>query len=192
MANDSKPQTTQPPHHNGLKDASAAFDASATAKLLALIAITIFFGGLYLAKEILLPLALAMLFSFLLAPLTVYFERLRLRRIPSVILVVSLTVLAIFCVGWVVTSQFIELSRKLPDYKGNLMNRVRMLNSATTGHFQKATETVEEIGEELTKEKTPETTVRVEAAGPERPNEPGTVRRRRRGLGVSAGRGRHD
>ena len=50
---------------------------------------------LYLAKDILVPFALAILLSFLLAPVVTRMQRWRLGRVPSVLIVVAATGLVI-------------------------------------------------------------------------------------------------
>ena len=60
-----------------------------------------------------------------------------------------LTFTAIGSTGWVVTSQLLDLSAKLPTYKGNLISKIRDLRGTTRGQIEEASETIREIGEEL-------------------------------------------
>ncbi len=93
--------------------------------LFILVAIVVTIAALYFAKEILLPFALAALLSFLLTPLANRVERIGLGRIPSVLLVVGLTFAALGGIGWVVTSQLVGLSYQLPQYKSNVLEKIR-------------------------------------------------------------------
>ncbi|MBV8866868.1 MAG: AI-2E family transporter, partial [Acidobacteriaceae bacterium] len=52
--------------------------------------------ALYFGKAVLVPFALALLFSFLLAPPVNWLERLKLGRAPSVVIVLTLAVTAAF------------------------------------------------------------------------------------------------
>src|SRR5688572_11718752 len=74
---------------------------------------------LYLARDLLIPLALAALLTFLLAPLDTRLER-WLGRIGAVLLVVTLILAATGVGGWVLTRQLFDLATKLPDYKENI------------------------------------------------------------------------
>jgi len=63
-----------------------------TSKLFALIAGVVVVAALYFARAVLVPFALAVLLSFLLTPLVRQVERLRLPRVPAVLVVVILVV----------------------------------------------------------------------------------------------------
>ena len=82
---------------------------------------------MYFAKTVLVPLALAVLFSFLLAPLIRRLERLRISRLLAVIL----TALACFGVfggiGWVTLTQVNDLATKIPAYQGNIQGKLAAL-----------------------------------------------------------------
>jgi predicted PurR-regulated permease PerM len=95
--------------------------------LFTLVAIVTAVAALHLAREILLPLALATFFSFLLAPLADRLERWRLGRIPSVLAVVSVAFAVLGLLGWVVTSQLVDLSNQLPQYRENIIARSRRM-----------------------------------------------------------------
>src|SRR5687767_13648155 len=71
---------------------------------------------LYLARDLLIPLALAALLTFLLAPLVTRLEQ-WLGRVAAVLLVVTLILGATGVGGWVLTRQLVDLATKLPDYQ---------------------------------------------------------------------------
>lgn len=119
-----------------------------TTPLFLLLAIVVAVAALYFAKEILLPFALAVLLSFLLAPLSNRLERWGLGRVPSVLLVVALTFAVLGSIGWIVTSQLVELSRELPQYKDNILDKVRTV-VASSGSFSKVSQVIEEVGKEI-------------------------------------------
>lgn len=124
-------------------------------KLFTLAALTMAIIALYVGKEILLPVALAAFLSFILTPVVVRLERLRLGRISSVLLVVALVCLVAGGLAWVVTGQLVNLSGSLPSYRDNLIHRVRDLRGQTSGNLTQATQTIEAIGQELSKSSTP-------------------------------------
>lgn len=72
-------------------------------------------GVLYLAREILVPLALAILLSFALAPLVRLLRETGMPRALAVILSVVGAFATLFMVGWLMTSQVGELVRDLPS-----------------------------------------------------------------------------
>jgi predicted PurR-regulated permease PerM len=118
---------------------------------LTLASIVVAIAALHFAKEILLPLALAVLVSFLLTPPANRLERLGLGRIPSVIAVVLIAFLGLGALGWVVTSQLVDLSGQLPRYRNNIIAKIREAMPRSTT-LQKASETIEDISKELTGE----------------------------------------
>ena len=103
---------------------------------------------LYLARDLLIPLALAGLLTFLLAPLVTRLER-WLGRIGAVLLVVTLILAATAAAGWVLTRQVVDLATKLPDYKQNIQTKLRSFKVPTGGWFTKFSETVEELEKDL-------------------------------------------
>ena len=123
--------------------------------LFILASIVVAIAALYFAKEILLPFALAVLLSFLLTPLANRLERLGLRRVPSVLLVVGMTFVLLGGIGWIVTSQLVELSRELPNYKDNILAKVRTV-AASSSTFSEVSQVIEEVGQEISKNKSPD------------------------------------
>lgn len=87
--------------------------------------IVVAIAALHLAKEILVPLALAIFLSFLLTPLADRLEGWGLGRIPSVISVVAVTFVILGFLGWIVTSQLVDLSVQLPDWKEEIIDGMR-------------------------------------------------------------------
>lgn len=104
----------------------------------------------YFCKDIILPFCLAVFLSFILNPLVRRLERLRIPRVPAVITIVAAACLTLGSAGWLVTNQIIELGGMLPNYKVNLITKVRAIKGATGGQLDKAKEAITEIGEELT------------------------------------------
>src|SRR5688572_4107755 len=108
--------------------------------LMTLLAVVLIVAVLYAAQEVLIPIAFSILLSFLLAPLVIRLQRLRLGRIPSVLIVTVLSFAVIGFVGWIVTGQVIELATNLPQYKDNIRSKVQSLKLPRTGVLGRATE----------------------------------------------------
>ena len=117
-------------------------------RLFTLLAIVITIAALYFAKEILLPLALAILLSFLLTPLANRLERWGVPRIPTVMLVVGMAFVVLGVLGWVVTLQLVELSRELPNHKDNLIAKIESIRPDSQT-ITKVTETIEDVRKEV-------------------------------------------
>ncbi len=54
--------------------------------------------------------------------------------------------------GWLATNQIVELSSRLPDYKDNLIAKIRNVRHGTGDKLEKAQQALEDIGAELSKD----------------------------------------
>ena len=103
---------------------------------------------LYLGREILIPLALAMLITFLLTPVVTRLER-WLGRVVAVLLVVLMLFSLLAGAGWLLTRQVIDLAAKLPDYQTNIESKLHAFRMPTGGVFSRFQKSVEQITKEL-------------------------------------------
>src|SRR6476469_4419840 len=103
---------------------------------------------LYFGRELLIPLALSALLTFLLSPLVTRIER-WVGRIAAVLLVVALIFTGFGLAGWMLTRQLVDLATKLPEYKGNIIAKIHAFDAPKGGAFTKLSETVEELKQEL-------------------------------------------
>jgi predicted PurR-regulated permease PerM/CheY-like chemotaxis protein len=126
----------------------AAPPISPTAMLAGLVVII---GALYLGQDILIPLALAILLSFMLAPIVIRLRRWGLGRIPSVLAVVVLVLMALLGLGSIVASQVVHLADNLPRYEWNLRAKIRDLRIAVPsgGVVERTSDMLRDLGEEL-------------------------------------------
>lgn len=90
-----------------------------------LISIFIVIAGLKLADDILIPFALAILLSFVLAPLVTRIEAFRLKRVPAVILVTLITTGVIAAAGWTIIGQGSGLLETAPLYTSHIKAKIR-------------------------------------------------------------------
>ena len=109
---------------------------------------------LYLAKEVLIPLALAILFSFLLAPAVRRLER-WLWRIPATLIVVFLVFSLIGAIGVVAGRQAVSLAAKLPEYRENIVKKIHAVRQPAQGDLGKAADAIKELQEEAAPERPP-------------------------------------
>lgn len=105
-------------------------------------------AALYFARDLFIPLALAALLTFLLSPLVGRIER-WIGRIAAVLLVVALIFTATGGAGWMLTRQLVDLAAKLPEYKGNITEKLHAFRAPKGGAFMKFSETVDELKNEL-------------------------------------------
>ena len=122
---------------------------SAASKSSVIIAVALTIAMLYFGRQIFIPLALALVLSFLLTPLVGLFEKLRLGRVFAVVSSLTLSFLIAAGIGWIVTGQLVDITAHIGDYKENLDAKVRALHAPQTGALGQATATVRELNKEL-------------------------------------------
>ena len=89
-------------------------------------------AALYFGREVLLPMALAVLLSFVLAPAVKLLQRLYLPRFAAVTIVVLLAFGVIFGLGTLMFTQVSQLAGDLPRYQSNLGEKIQALRGAAT------------------------------------------------------------
>ena len=105
-------------------------DAARGMTLFVMIVATLYFG-----KEVLVPVTLALLLAFILAPLVDLLRRIHLGRVPSVLLGVVLALGLVTAVGGVIGTQVADLSKDLPQYAATVEKKVESLRNYTIGRF---------------------------------------------------------
>jgi predicted PurR-regulated permease PerM len=119
---------------------------------LAIAAVVVCF--LYFGREILVPLALASLLSFVLWPLIVLMRKAHIGRVASVLAAVVLTIGGLVALGAVMTVQVTDLASDLPRYESNLREKVKVLKGASTpsAAMEKAADAIQGLQDELKKD----------------------------------------
>ncbi len=115
--------------------------------LLALVIVTVV---LYFARVVFIPVALAVLLTFLLAPLVIRLRRWHFARVPAVLCVVGLAFLVIGIMGALVTVQLGDLAGRLPEYQENIQKKVHSVRESSSGVINRLTSAVHDFSEELT------------------------------------------
>jgi predicted PurR-regulated permease PerM len=108
-------------------------------------------GVIYLGREVLMPIALAVLMSFVLAPLVGFLQRIYVPRVAAVFLVVLVAFSAVFALGGLMVSQVNQLAGELPRYQSTLREKIEALRGATASSstLERASEVLQELGKEL-------------------------------------------
>jgi len=140
-----------PPQWRVVSYSSILAGGALTAVLLA--AVTV--GALYIGREILVPIALAVLLSFVLAPLVELLQRVRVPRSIAVIFIVSLAFIGILGLGALMAAQVTQLASDLPSYRATLREKIQTLRGAAAGTstLERASEVLQDLGKELDKPK---------------------------------------
>ena len=104
---------------------------------------------LYFAKVVFLPIALALLLSFLLTPVVSVFERIKFPRILAILIVMTALVGVIGALGWKTYGQLTDLAGQFPTYKGALIEKIHSLKGKDTQVLSKASATVRDLENEI-------------------------------------------
>lgn len=121
----------------------------AQARLLALATIIAVVSVLYFARDVLIPLAMAILVSFLLSPIVLRLQRLGLRRVPAVLTAVVSASALVFLAAWIFLYQMVDLGEQLPAYKQNIVKKVETLHNSLSPFLRRATEAIDDVSSQI-------------------------------------------
>lgn len=88
-------------------------------------------AALYFAREILIPVTLAILLSFLVAPLANLLGRIRLGHVVSVLLAVTMSLSVIVVIGAVIAAQITDLAVDIPRYQASIDKKIDAVHGLT-------------------------------------------------------------
>ena len=110
---------------------------------------------LYFGREIIIPIALAILLSFVLAPLVGLLQRARVRRGVAVVSVVIIAFTLIFAIGSLLAAQLTQLARDLPSYQSTITEKIQSFRETTAGRgtLERASGMLKDLSKELDKPK---------------------------------------
>ena len=110
-------------------------------------------AALYFGRDVFLPIAVALLLTFALAPLVSALRRVGIPRIVAVIgsVVLAFAALALFSI--IVATQVGELARNVTTYQFNILTKVRSLKDmgAGSGIVERLSGVIERVGREIEK-----------------------------------------
>jgi len=108
-------------------------------------------AALYFGREIFVPLALAVLLSFVLAPFVMRLHSWRIPRTLSVLIVVFFGFSIIFSLGGLMVSQATRLAAKLPGYQQTLSDKIESLRGlmGSSGTLHEASAVLKNLETEL-------------------------------------------
>jgi len=108
-------------------------------------------AALYFGREVLVPIALAVLLTFVLAPLVRLLQACYFPRIIAVVIVGLVAFAAIFGLGALMVSQVNQLARDLPGYQSTLGEKIQSLRGVAggAGTLQRASEVLQDLSKEI-------------------------------------------
>ena len=121
----------------------------------AVVVAAIIIAMLYFGREIFVPIALAILLSFVLAPAVRFLEVWYAPRAVAVMSVVLLAFAVLFAAGGVVATQLAELANDLPGYQSTIRAKIQSIRgtTATSSTLERAADVLQDLGKELEKPK---------------------------------------
>ena len=124
--------------------------AVAIAVLAVIIVMTLYYG-----REIVIPIALAILLSFVLAPLVGLLQRIRVPRGIAVVSVVVLAFALLFALGSLLATQLTQLASELPRYQTTISEKIQLFRDTTAGRgtLERASGMLKDLSKELDKPK---------------------------------------
>lgn len=112
-------------------------------------------SALYVGREILVPVALAILLSFVLASPVRALQRLKVPRGIAVVGVVLFAFAIIFALGSLIATQLNRLAADLPSYQVTIQSKIQSVRGITGGSstLERAAGMLQDLGKELDKPK---------------------------------------
>jgi predicted PurR-regulated permease PerM len=107
-------------------------------------------AALYFLREVVVPIALAGILSFMLAPLVRRVQKLYVPRALAVMVVVLIAFAAIFALGGIMAREVSQLAGDLPSYEKTIASKIETLQGGGgTGTLQKAQEVLEGLAKRI-------------------------------------------
>ena len=92
-------------------------------------------AALYFGRDVLMPITVALLLSFILTPLVSLLRKTGIGRIASILAAVFLAVAVVLTIGLVIGTQLAQLGVRLPEYIGTVQGKVDAVRSYAIEHF---------------------------------------------------------
>lgn len=110
-------------------------------------------AALYVGREVFVPVALAILLSFVLAPLIRLLQRIHVPRAMAVISVVFIAFAAISGLAGLMATQVTQLAGDLPRYQSTMREKIASVrgSTASSGALERAADVLQDLGKELDK-----------------------------------------
>lgn len=145
-----RPVARQPFKPRTTEELMALLSAVATAILTVIIISMLYFG-----RDIFVPVALAILLSFVLAPLVGILQRIHVPRGLAVVSVVVVAFMLIFTMGSLLAAQLTQLAGDLPRYQSTISEKIQAFRDTKAGRgtLERASDMLKDLSKELDKPK---------------------------------------
>lgn len=142
-----------------------------TPKFMMAVIAAVVVSGIYFGKPVLMPLALAVLMSFALAPLVALLKRWRLGNVAPVLISLVFAIVILSSLAAFVGSQLAMLAAELPHYQSNLANKIHsVIGSAIHNDtITRLDRTIESLADQITGGNRPEDSIPISAENPVKP-----------------------
>src|SRR5580700_9258393 len=143
-----RPVIRQPFKARTTEEVMALLSAVATAILAVIIIAMLYFG-----REIFVPIALAILLSFVLAPVVGILQRIHVPRGLAVVSVVLVAFALIFAMGSLLATQLTQLAGDLPRYQSTISEKIQSFRDTKAGRgtLERASDMLKDLGKEIDK-----------------------------------------
>jgi predicted PurR-regulated permease PerM len=106
-----------------------------TTSVLTLAITVVVIAGLYFGRSVLIPITLAVLLSFLLAPLVELLHRIRLPDFVAALLSVIMALGVVLGLGGLIGTQVAQLSGQVPRYASTIETKIETVEQFALSHF---------------------------------------------------------
>ena len=127
------PAVTRDGQSNAPVVTTVEIPALSTLLMLAICVVVV--AALDLAREVLIPITLAVLLSFVLAPLASLLRRLRLGRVVSVLMAVIIALGLMLAIGGLIGTQIADLIGEVPRYQHTVEKKLQTARDMTIGRL---------------------------------------------------------
>ncbi|MBR0801491.1 AI-2E family transporter [Bradyrhizobium jicamae] len=108
-------------------------------------------AALYLGREVFVPISLAVLLSFVLAPAVRLLQRIHIPRALAVLGSVGIAFMLLFVVGSIIAKQLNQLAGDLPQYQATIVSKIDSVRGIAGGSttLERAAAMLKQLGEEI-------------------------------------------
>lgn len=120
-----------------------AHSHTANARLQSLGILAVAAAVLYFVRDVFIPLAFALILTFLLSPIVDRLRRLRLGRVPAALSALTLSFLLVGAAVGIVMTELVDVADKLPNYQQNIARRLaKMRGSNVLGQVTRGVKSI--------------------------------------------------
>jgi predicted PurR-regulated permease PerM/nucleotide-binding universal stress UspA family protein len=99
-------------------------------------------AALYFGREVLIPITIALLLTFLLSPLVEWLRRFRLGRIPSVVVAVVVALAIIIGIAGAIGTQVAQLAQDIPEYQATIEKKIASVRDTTLARLNQRIDSI--------------------------------------------------